>query len=167
MEGDDSLRAVELEMLQSMFVVGEELIFTFPDDPFTFTLRLEAECGGDADTPAAVELGCTLPSDYPAQPPHLSISCKELRMRQHDAMKAVLLEELAGLEEDEMRILHASEWLKEHLHEYLKDDSSSSPDGADGDGASSSKAAADGTGSSGTAGGGGAPRQCGHARRVT
>eukprot|EP00854_Cymbomonas_tetramitiformis_P018650 gene18650-22264_t len=117
-EHEDTVRAMEMEVLNSMYQ-EHELQFPYPENPYTFVLLLELSLSDETDQVVACELSCSLPSEYPALPPGVSIQCKGLKKSACDVMKQDLLAALRELDEEQMKILEAVEWLKEHVGSYL------------------------------------------------
>jgi hypothetical protein len=118
-EEEDSLRVNEIEMLRSMYD-DEELSFPDALDPFSFVLRLAVE---DGDAGEAVELSCSLPACYPVND-DASISVRSsswLRGKHRDAMQAALNAQLAEaeLDEDDMRVLAAADWVRDNAAAFL------------------------------------------------
>ena len=116
-EEEDSLRVSEVEMLRSMY--EDELAFPSEMDPYSFVLTLAVE---DAEDGEAVELSCTLPPVYPAAAASISVrSSGWLRGKHRDAMQSALNAELeaAEMDKDDMRVLAAADWVRDHAPEYL------------------------------------------------
>ena len=57
----EDTRAEELEILQSMYT-EDELRTPNADDPYSFTLRVDADPADEADEALACELACVLPA---------------------------------------------------------------------------------------------------------
>ncbi len=92
-------------------------------------LALEDDEGGDGDAGAmaAVELSCSLPAAYPIND-EASISVRSssvLRGKRRDAMQAALNAVLAEaeLDEDDMRVLVAADWVRDHAAAFLSAES--------------------------------------------
>ena len=119
---EDSLRDMELSVLQSMYS-EEELCFPAPkDNPYEFELLLKLILCNDSDSveeERPVQLRCSFPEAHPFEAMAISVTCEGLKRDQHDAMRAALQNELTALEDEEMRVLCIVDWLREHLYSYL------------------------------------------------
>ena len=128
-DGEDSLRVNEVEMLRSMYD-DSELTFPDPLDRFSFVLRLALDdeaVQGDG----MVELSCSLPAAYPTNA-EASISVRSssaLCGKRRDEMQASLNAVLASvtLDEDDMRVLVAADWVRDHAVEFLSADPEAPP----------------------------------------
>lgn len=125
---DDSQRWSEIEILQSMFISGEELKFPDVEDLYYFVLQLSLDANDGSD-PALCELSCSLPPGYPAIPADYSITCERIRRSQNDRLKTDLLNMLQELGEGEMQVLAAIEWLKDNASRYFAQETAASCSG--------------------------------------
>ena len=115
---DGDMRADELEILQSMYN-EDELRTPSADDPYTFTLRFDAEPAHGSDESVACELACSLPAEYPAVDARIDVrSVAGVTRARRDDMLRALSAMLKTLEPEEMRVLAAVTWTREHAAEY-------------------------------------------------
>jgi hypothetical protein len=118
-DDEDSPRGQEIMVLQSMY--EEEMEFSFGKS-FEFDIKLMMEETHE------VTLHATLSTEYPDAKAQsiLSLQIPALERSTFDIMTQDLNSELDGLdlEEEPMKVLHAIDWLKEHIEEYLEQQAS-------------------------------------------
>ena len=113
MDGDDDQRSTEIEILRSMYT-EDELVFPDASDNYNFSLTIALD-----DQQLQCELHCVLPVGYPVMEPEISVRCDSISRQQVDLLRAAMCEELLALGDDELKVLAAVEWLKEHYEAYL------------------------------------------------
>lgn len=117
-EDDDEGRFSEIEILQSMYTIGEELIFPDEEDLYFFVLKLVLD-PDDGSDPATCELSCSLPSGYPQVPAEYCITCERIHRKLNDRIKQNLLKALRDSDEGEGQVLTAIEWVKDNGPRYF------------------------------------------------
>jgi len=115
---EDTPRAMEMEVVSSMY--SEEELSINSEDPWSFTLGLELELEG-IEEPCSTSLRCRLLSGHPHEAMEITIDCttRPLKRAQHDLLRSALLASLSELEEEELRVRTTNQpepWITEPTH---------------------------------------------------